>query len=440
LHCGPAHRRERLVEQAGVIARIEHGLDLEHLHRTRIRHVLLRDEVPPPNLDAVDAHLVRDRVEQPLADERRLIAPRRTIGCGGCLVGQAKVAAHAVRWHAVRTRQHARGQVGHTRAVRAHVGALVVEELVVDRQDAATGVDRRAHAMTLLARVVARHQVLPAILDPLYGAAETQRSHAGQKILRIQLAAHPEAPADVALVQLHGRRVALEHARDHVAVRVGPLGRAMQLQQVARRVVPRDRGARLERHPGMPADGKLELDDRVGAQKGAVDITVLLPYDRRLDVRCLGVEHRGERVDVQFHPFGRVLGAVCVLGEYRRDRLADIAHQVVGEHRLPIRLESLDARGPEFDRRDFSDVGGGPHRHAAGRARSCRVDAKQPSMGVGRTHDPHVQLAWKGHGAREAAMAGEKRQVLETRHRAADELAFHRISSAAARTALTMFW
>ena len=64
---------------------------------------------------------------------------------------------------------------GTRRAVGAHVGALVVEELVVDCEDAALGIDRGAHAMVLLARMIGGDQVLAPVLDPFHRAAEPQR-------------------------------------------------------------------------------------------------------------------------------------------------------------------------------------------------------------------------------------------------------------------------
>ena len=53
----------------------------------------------------------------------------------------------------------------------AHIGALVVEELVVDREDAAVGVDRGADAVALLARMVGGDQMLAPVLDPFHRAS-----------------------------------------------------------------------------------------------------------------------------------------------------------------------------------------------------------------------------------------------------------------------------
>ena len=110
----------------------------------------------------------------------------------------------AIGRHAIGPGQHGGGEVGHGRRVRAHVGAVVVEEFVVDAEDAALCIDGGAHAMLLLARMVGGDQMLAPILDPFDRAAEFQRGGADQNIFRIEFAANAEAAADMALVKLHG--------------------------------------------------------------------------------------------------------------------------------------------------------------------------------------------------------------------------------------------
>src|SRR5262245_9321092 len=56
------------------------------------------------------------------------------------------------------------------------IGALVMKEGVVDRQDMAVAVDRRADVVALLARVIGRHQMLAPVLDPFDRAPKAQRS------------------------------------------------------------------------------------------------------------------------------------------------------------------------------------------------------------------------------------------------------------------------
>ena len=62
--------------------------------------------------------------------------------------------------------EHAHGAPDDARAVGAHIGALVVEEFVVDAEQPPFAVDRRAHLVALLARMVGGGQILAAVLDP----------------------------------------------------------------------------------------------------------------------------------------------------------------------------------------------------------------------------------------------------------------------------------
>ena len=51
-----------------------------------------------------------------------------------------------------------------------------------------------------------------------------------------------------------------------------------------------------------------------------------------------GVEDHRQRLDVERDQIGGVFGEILILGEDRRDRLADIAHGVMGKSILPIWL------------------------------------------------------------------------------------------------------
>ena len=136
----------------------------------------------------------------------------------------------------------------------------------------------------------------------------------------------------------------------------------------------------------------------------------------------------------------RVLGKVGILGEDHRHRLADIAHLGGRQHRLAIGPEAGYADLAEVDRRDVRDVGRCPHGdHAGQRQRLRRVDTEEAAMRYRRADDAHMELAGEIDVGGEAALSGEERPVLEPPDRAADD-AHHRIFSAAARTALRMFW
>ena len=88
--------------------------------------------------------------------------------------------------------------------------------------------------------------------------------------------------------------------------------------------------------PRMPADREIELDDRVRAREGGVDVAIALADERGLAVepgrelagRRGRIEQHRQRLDLDLHQLGRILGEIGVVGEHRGDRLADIAHAV----------------------------------------------------------------------------------------------------------------
>ena len=226
----------------------------ERVERTLVRHFIAADQIAAPHLDRVEAELGGDRVHQPLAHECALEPARRAVGAAWRLVGQADMRACAIGRNAIRARQHRRGQIGDRGRMGAHVGALIVENLVVEREDAAVAVDRGAHVMLLLARMIGGNQMLAAILDPFDRPPQAQRRGAYQHVLRINLAADAEAAADMPFVEVNRRGRASKHPRDLVAVPVRHLGGAMQFEHVARRVVAGDGAAGFQRHAGMPPD------------------------------------------------------------------------------------------------------------------------------------------------------------------------------------------
>ena len=84
----------------------------------------------------------------------------------------------------------------------ADIGALIVEDLVLDAEDAAVLVDRDAREVALLAALVGAHQVLAPVFDPFHGTVEPHRRDQHQQVLGIKLAADAEAAPDMALVHV----------------------------------------------------------------------------------------------------------------------------------------------------------------------------------------------------------------------------------------------
>ena len=74
--------------------------------------------------------------------------------------------------HKVGTEHQTRQHVGDSDPVRAVIGALIVEERIVDGLDAAVPVEGDRDLVLLLARVVSGQHVFVAVFDPFYRTAQ----------------------------------------------------------------------------------------------------------------------------------------------------------------------------------------------------------------------------------------------------------------------------
>ncbi len=218
------------------------------------------------------------------------------------------------------------------------VGAHLVEEVVAQAEQRPVPGGRDLHVVHLVA-LHARHQgVLAPRLDPLHRPAELAGQLRDHDVLGVVHALGAEASADV------GRRdhahVVLGQAellRDHPAVAVDHLHRAPHREP---RVLPLgDQRARLERV--RPAAG--EADARAHPHRRVAQRLVhvahplpplrhhvaadLLVEDRRAGgQRRLHVHHRGQRLVLHADEVERVPGAVDVLRDHHRHRLAHETH------------------------------------------------------------------------------------------------------------------
>jgi hypothetical protein len=334
----------------------------------------------------------------------------------------------------IRAGHHAHGAVRDVHAVGADISALVVEDLVLDPEDAAVFINRNTCKVTLLAALVGAHQVLAPILDPFHRPLELHRRDQHQQVLRIKLAADAETAADMALMHMQRRRAAIEHAAERLAIAMRDLRGAVQLQQVLRRVVDADCSARFHRHAGVAAGLEIELDDGVGIAKRRLDVAeAVMQHDRfgraaglELTGRIAGGHHHRQLLDLDRDVLSRVLGDIRVFGEDGRHRIADVAHIGLGQRRL---AEFADAGGvfvgAEIDRRQVGDVGIGPYRdHARHLECGGRVDRDDLSVRPGRAHDPHVKLVRKIDVAGITAAPGHQRAVFDARDGVAEHAPF----------------
>jgi hypothetical protein len=143
--------------------------------------------------------------------------------------------------------------------------------------------------------------------------------------------------------------------------------------------------------------------------------------------------HRGsrQRPEIERDQGGRVLGGGPAFRHDDRDRLADMAHLVVGKQRL-LRIEErvLDLRGPFLRQRELG-VGDGRQEarevdageridDAWRRGGAGKIDRADARMGKRAAHEGGVQHAGKAEVGDVEAAPGEEARVLTALEGAAD--------------------
>ena len=76
----------------------------------------------------------------------------------------------------------------------AHIGAIIVEKLVLDSEDAALRIDGGADVVALFARMIGGDQMLAPVLDPFDRSPKRQGRRADENIFGIDFAANTEPP------------------------------------------------------------------------------------------------------------------------------------------------------------------------------------------------------------------------------------------------------
>ncbi len=194
--------------------------------RDLVRHVGFADEIAAAELDLVDAEIARRHVEQALAEEIGLEAARPAIGADRRLVGEQERNVEIDIGNAIGARHELRDVAGADSAVGAHIGAHVDEGVAAQTEDGAVAGAGDLDVARRLAGMVHGHQMLAAVLDPFYRAADVTRRERDQKILRIELAARAKTAADVVLDHVDGIDGKAELLRQDAAVGEQHLGGA----------------------------------------------------------------------------------------------------------------------------------------------------------------------------------------------------------------------
>jgi hypothetical protein len=275
-------------------------------------------------------------------------------------------------------------------------------------EDAPVAVEADLDLVLRLARVVRRHQALPAILDPPDRTAELHGRKWHQDVLRVELAAHAEAAAHIHLGQAQSAQRDPEDRRQDAPVDVDALGRADQVKLAALGIGRHGHEPpSLESGGGLPRIGEALADDHGRGVERRVDVADA--HRDQGDVVGLGAreQERGawherlggggagrQRIVDDVDEGERVFGDVPVIGHDQCDRLADVPDHAPGDRGLEIALDA--GRGAHAIRDDggLRHVGCREHRADARQLeRPLGVDGHEPGVGVTGAEDHCVKHA-----------------------------------------------
>ena len=317
-------------------------------------------------------------------------------------VGEERVRVAAVGARLVRAQHLGGGDDRDDDPVR-RVGAVVVPEGEVQREQPAVVVEARGDDLLLGPLVRAGDEVLAAVLGPLHLVRDARPGEpAGGP--RHQHLLRPRVHDLDAETAAHVGRDALDLVRRHLQLggdrhphRRRGLGRGVDPDRVLVAVPDRVDALALHRHAGRPLDVELEGE---GVRRGGhhrLEVADLLQQVRGHVVGDVGVDrvHGGPRCGQAHHrwqdvvghddPLAGVLGEVAVGGDHHDDRLADVV-DLLARQRVPgARAGQRRVRDQQRERlRDGRD------RHG----RVVRVDAvEQVLVGVDRDHAVDVERA-----------------------------------------------
>jgi len=234
------------------------------------------------------------------------------------------------------------------------VGSAVVQEDVLDAQNAPVIGDRHFRVVNLSPLMGGGEEMLQPVLDPFDRPVQPHRHPRQQHLLGVEhhdlgteaAADERRDHADLALVEPEhgGEAVADEHRR---------LGGIPDRHLVGAAVPLRHHAAGLDRRGDAMLIPQAALDDAIGLRRGGGIIALGLPdmgRDVGADVvvnqrrsraqRFFQIDHRRELFELDIDIVERVLGDVTAFRDHDHQRLADVPDLVSGERHLGARVEN----------------------------------------------------------------------------------------------------
>ena len=268
-------------------------------------------------------------------------------------------------------------------------------------------------------------QVLAPVLGPGHRALELARQPHHHDVFAAERHFLAEAAADVGRDHAQIALRHAEHVGDGGAHEMRHLRGAGQRDAAAGGVIGGVRRARLHRRRVLPVRARLDGDDLVRAvpdrvEAGGLHFAFEDDIAGRLGVhlrraggeRGERIDHRHGRLDHEIDLLGDVFGVGCARSHDGGDRLADKAHDAVGQDRLADRpvVELVQHR------QDFLhalEIGGGDDHRAV-----RRIDPRDFSRRQRAAHEAHPMRRRQVGG--EAALALDQRRVFQPADGAAD--------------------
>ena len=432
----PVGRLQCLVEHGGELAGI-----VVHGRRRLVGHLFGRDVVAPAQLDLVDAHLARRRVDQALHVVVALGAAGAAIGADRRGVGEHHLGVHLHRGRGVDV-DDVLHRVGRGRHRRIDVGAGIAGAAEPHGEEAAVLVERQLGHALVIAAVMVAQKAFRALVGPFHRPAQQLGAQQQRSVLGIDLALHAERAADIAGQHAHlvGRHV--QHvARQAAAHAHHALAADVQRPALGLGIVGADRRARLHGIDDDAVGDDLQPRDVGGLGEGllhrfgvaVVEVERQVAGDVVVDLRRAGLQPFGGRgdggqlLDVELDGFGGVLGLHGRLGNDAGHRFTDEPHLALGErrprrrlHRRAVALRDVH-RAFQWAEARRIEVGMGVDRQHA-RHGACRrgVDAFQHPVRDAAAHHHGVGLAREVDVVGIAAAAAQESRILHARHGLAD--------------------
>ncbi len=191
---------------------------IAHQPADAVGHLLRRHQVAAAKFGGIDGEIGGGHVDQPLAEEIRLDAARAPIGAGRRLVADVGVHVAGEVLDPVRAGQKLCA-AGRNRAAGAPcVGADIDHDVGAQAKDCSVAIACDREIARDLARMIGRQHVLATVLDPFDRTAERPGHERNQKILGIELAAHPEPTPDVDHLEVDRAFRETEHRRQQATI------------------------------------------------------------------------------------------------------------------------------------------------------------------------------------------------------------------------------